>query len=301
MNPGQCRSLPFVALMVFSLTGSRPCAAVEAPPGALLPAKFAQATADFAAGRFAECRVGFVSAGREALRAGLAARAYYGAACCAAQMGDGDAAFEALALAVGNGFRDVERALVDPRLDPMHTDPRWLGFLKAVEERRVSHRAAMNPTLLALAAQQEKDRVEKSAPAAALERRAAERRAQALEFVDKGRLQEPGDYFHAAALLAESDVLEEVARARALAWRALELDPDLLSARPVYAAALDRERFLSAKPQLFGTQLRFRNDRWELQEVEPTTTDADRAAWGLPTLAELQALATGLPAPRAAP
>lgn len=288
----------WAVLVATVLAVATPSAAIDAPPGGELPEKFVLATAQFATGRFAECRAVFMTAGREAKRAGLAARAYYGAACCAAQGGQGDAAFDALALAVANGFRDIERTFVDPRLDSLHADARWLPFQKLVEEQLARHRATLNPTLLALALEQEKDRGETAIEVAVLEQRAIARRAQALTFVDRGRLKEPGDYLHAATLLAESDRPEEVSRARAVAWRALELDPDQLAARPVYAAALDRERLLSGQPQVFGTQLRFRDGRWELEEVDPATSDADRAAWGLPPLAALAARAAILPAPR---
>lgn len=278
--------------------------AVAPPPGGVLPEKFERAASAFAAGRYAECRAGFVAAGREAKRAGLAARAFYGAACCAALAdtgGDPEAAFEALALAVSNGYRERERAAIDPRLESLHGDGRWLPFLKLVEEQEKRYRAGLNAELITAYDELLADRGDSRTTADQLRARATGRRALALALVDRGRLKEPGDYFHAAALLAESAAPEEVSRARALAHRALELDPDLLLARPVYATALDRERRLAGEPQLFGTQLVYRDGAWAVDALDAATTDAERAAWGLPPIAELEARAAGLPAPSPPP
>ena len=79
----------------------------------------------FLAGDYKACQVAFGRAAAEAPRAGLAARAAYGAACCAAVRNDVDGGFEAIGLALANGFVDLERALTDPRLDTLRADSRW--------------------------------------------------------------------------------------------------------------------------------------------------------------------------------
>lgn len=39
-------------------------------------------------------------------------------------------------------------------------------------------------------------------------------------------------------------------------------------------------------PQKYGTQYRSANGRWVLHEVDPTTSDEERARWDVPPLAE---------------
>jgi hypothetical protein len=266
---------------------------IEPPPGAE-SAAFQKAVADFAAGRYEACRKGFAEISRAANRAGLGARAAYGAACCAAQGGDADRAFDELSLALANGYSDTARALTDPRLDPLAKDRRWLPLLKQMDQVRRVRQQQLDPTLLALYEELEAER--RVATGGGPERAAA-RRASALDLVDKGRLKQAEDHFHAAAILVESDRADEVGRARALAHRALEIDPDLLAARPIYATALDRELLLAGKPQKFGTQSVRKEGVWTLHDVDPAVTDADRKAWGVPPLAELRSRLSELPAP----
>jgi hypothetical protein len=266
---------------------------IDPPPGAE-SADFVAAAGDFAAGRYANCRAGFTRIARATGRAGLSARAAYGAACCAAQGGEIDIAFQELGFAAANGFQDVERLLTDARLDPLHGDERWLQLLRRVEEIRAARERRLEPTLLAAFRELESDR---RLPAGADPARATARRATALALVDGGRLREPEDHLHAAAILVESERADEVGRARNLALRALELDPDLLAARPIYATAVDRSLLLEGKPQKFGTQSVRRGERWELYDLDPAVTDADRKAWNVPPLADLRARLAELPTP----
>ncbi|MCR9245331.1 MAG: hypothetical protein NXI31_09885 [bacterium] len=68
----------------------------------------------------------------------------------------------------------------------------------------------------------------------------------------------------------------------------LSADPRV---RPLAATAYDRVRRLAGEPQKFGTQIVECEGRCELWPVDPTTTDSERAKWGLPPLAELRARA----------
>ena len=81
--------------------------------------------------------------------------------------------------------------------------------------------------------------------------------------------------------------------ARELALKAAELG-HLQLARWLAAAAYDRWLMLQNKPQKYGTQYRSDGDRWKLWDVDPATTDAERAAWDVPSLAEALALAEEL-------
>lgn len=287
-------SLLFAPLVVAAAAAAQ---GVEPPPGGAHP-QFDKATADYRAGRFAECENGFRAVSRVTGRAGLAARAAYAAACCAAQRGALEAAFSELQLALAFGFRDVERALTDDRLAPLRADKRWMEFLKKAEGQDQAHELALDSTLLGFWKELESERLKGTVQPG----RPEERRRETLARVDQGKLRQPEDYFHAAALLADSDRPDEVARARSLAHRALVLDPDLLAARPLFAQALDREQVLAGNPQKFGTQVVLEGGRWELYPLDPAVTDADRAAWGVPPLAELRArretLATPAPPSR---
>jgi hypothetical protein len=57
-------------------------------------------------------------------------------------------------------------------------------------------------------------------------------------------------------------------------------------ARWLAAAAYDRWLMTGGLPQKYGTQYRFAKGRWVLHEVDPTTSDGERARWDVPPLAE---------------
>jgi len=278
------------------------CAALLAPAtlGAEeLPARFREAVAGFLAGNYKECQIAFGRAAAEAPRAGLAARAAYGAACCAALRNDIDGGFEALALALAHGFADLERALVDPRLETLRADGRWFRFVKLTEERQQAHQKTLDAELLRLYLEQREERgaladAGSSAARSTFIEHGVARRQQAWVLVQEGRAKKADDAFHAASLLVESDRPAEVERAAALARQALASDPDLLDARPLVATAVDRARMLTGQPQKFGTQLVEVAGRFKVYDVDPAVTDAERAEWGLPPLAEAQASAAEL-------
>lgn len=277
-----------------------------------LPPRFREAVALFLDGKFKECQIAFNQAATAAPRAGLAARAAYGAACCAAVRNDLDGGFQALSLALANGFIDLERALTDPRLDTLRADARWFHFVALTEEHQQAHQKTLDPDLLRLYLEQQAElgRRNSDLPAAlpngapvpaaavaggtaAIERSAA-RRKEAWDLVAAGRATQPDDAYHAAVLLVASDRPAEVARAAELARQALAGDPDLLAARPLVATAEDRSAMLAGKPQRFGTQIVEVDGKWQLYAVDPAVSDAARAEWGLPPLADAQARAAEL-------
>jgi hypothetical protein len=137
----------------------------------------------------------------------------------------------------------------------------------------------VNARLAALLAEDNADVRSTGAPA---------RRAEVLRLHANGALT-AADRAAAAALLLPSDVVAEVEVAHELALAAIAHES---SARPLAAAAYDRLRLLAGKPQKFGTQATERDGRRELWPVDATTTDSERAKWGLPALAELQRRAT---------
>lgn len=295
-------------------------ALVAAAPATLaaedLPPKFREAVGLFVAGDYKACQLAFRAAVAEAPRAGLAARAAYGAACCAAVRNDVDGGFEALSLALANGFIDLERALTDPRLEALRADSRWLHYVTLTQERQQAHQKTLDPDLMRLYLERESDRAAfaresgqgalaatgpQQAQAEAYLARSLARRQEAWRLVEAGRATQPDDAFHAASLLAESSLPAEVERAAALARLALAGNPDLLAARPLVATAVDRAAMLAGRPQRFGTQIVEEQGFWKVYAVDPAVTDAERSEWGLPPLAEAEARAAELNRPQAVP
>ena len=111
------------------------------------------------------------------------------------------------------------------------------------------------------------------------------RRQRVGELVGSEALQAPEDYFHAAMVFQHGETLEDFWRAHELAGRGAELGhPDC---RWLVAAAYDRWLTNQGKPQKYGTQYTSRDDEpYRLVDVDPTTTDEERAAWNVPPLAE---------------
>lgn len=119
------------------------------------------------------------------------------------------------------------------------------------------------------------------AAAVAEDRRRGDR---AAEIVAAGALEAPEDYYRAAMLLQHSYDVARVATARELALRAAELG--CAPARWLAAAALDRWLMYQGRPQKYGTQVITDGSRWRRWDTDPTTTDADRAAWDVDSFAQ---------------
>ena len=111
------------------------------------------------------------------------------------------------------------------------------------------------------------------------------RRQRVEELVTGEMVQAPEDYFHAAMVFQHGEGLDDFWRAHELARRGAELGhPDC---RWLAAAAYDRWLMNQGKPQKYGTQYSSRDDEpYRLWDVDPTTTDEERAAWNVPPLAE---------------
>lgn len=92
------------------------------------------------------------------------------------------------------------------------------------------------------------------------------------------------DWYHAALIFQHGEKLDEIWQAHALALRAVEAD--YAPARWLAAAALDRWLMYQGRRQRYGTQFVPDGTRYWLWEVDPATTDAERAAWDVPALAE---------------
>ena len=118
----------------------------------------------------------------------------------------------------------------------------------------------------------------------AMRARDQQRRARIRELMAADQLHVAADYFHAARIFQHGDTPEDAWNAHQLALRAVALGE--LRARWYVAAAYDRWLMYQGKPQKYGTNYVPDGRRQRLWDTDPATTDAERAAWDVPPLAE---------------
>jgi hypothetical protein len=119
----------------------------------------------------------------------------------------------------------------------------------------------------------------------------AERFAAIVTWHDAGEVVSPLQRFWASAALVRSDEPMHLLMAEFLGASAAHLGEH--RGRLVEAEARDRISMLVGEPQPYGTQSVFVpiTGQWRLYAVDPRTTDEERRAMGLPSLAELEARA----------
>jgi hypothetical protein len=110
------------------------------------------------------------------------------------------------------------------------------------------------------------------------------RRERVMALLADGKVATPADCYHAAMVFQHGRLQEHFHLAFELARRAAEAGFE--PARWLAAAALDRWLLHRGLPQRFGTQYLDLGDGWRLYQVDPATTDQERAAWNVPPLAE---------------
>lgn len=120
-----------------------------------------------------------------------------------------------------------------------------------------------------------------------LRRNEAQRREQLRGILTTREVNDPMALYRAALIMQHSDVLDDVRLAHETAQRAA--DQDFPSARWLAAASLDRWLMYQAKPQKYGTQIVSDGERQRLWHTDPATTDDERRASGIASLAELEA------------
>jgi hypothetical protein len=127
----------------------------------------------------------------------------------------------------------------------------------------------------------------------AMRARDHQRRERVIELLATVDVESAEDLYYAAWILNHGDQEQEdgmqgedAARAHELARRSAELGfrPALWLA----AAALDRSLMYSGRPQKYGTDSVPDGKRFRVWDVDPTTTDEERAEWDVPPLAELE-------------
>ena len=157
--------------------------------------------------------------------------------------------------------------------------------------------AAEERLLALLQADQAEDRaVVAGEPAyTALRARDRERRREAALLLAEGSVAAVEALYAAAWLFNHGDTPEEARRGHDLAVAAAE--GGYRPARWLAAAALDRSLMYAGRPQKYGTNMVPDGERIRLWDVDPATTDEDRAAWDVPPLAELEARAAAIDEP----
>lgn len=110
------------------------------------------------------------------------------------------------------------------------------------------------------------------------------RRTAAEELLAGEAAPDPADYYHAAWLFNHGETPADAEKAYRLARRAADLGH--APARWLTAAAYDRWQMYQGKPQKYGTQIVPDGARYRVWDVDPDTTDEERAAWDVPPLLE---------------
>ena len=105
------------------------------------------------------------------------------------------------------------------------------------------------------------------------------------ELLEAGAAEDAEDQFCAAMILQHGSSLEDYWQAHELAKASA--DGGHAPARWLAAAAYDRWLMLQGQPQHFGTQyFSMAGGPPRLWEVDPTTTDDERAQWDVPPLGD---------------
>ena len=159
----------------------------------------------------------------------------------------------------------------------------------------------MTPAEQALLALFEADRAEErrvvggTPEYVALRDRDRQRRREAEAILAAEVVAAPEALYAAAWLFNHGETPDEAARGRELALRAEALGHR--PARWLAAAALDRSLMYAGRPQKYGTNMVSDGVRWRVWDVDPATTDEERAAWDVPPLAEMHARAAAIDDP----
>lgn len=118
----------------------------------------------------------------------------------------------------------------------------------------------------------------------AMRARDLERRQRVLEMAAANELQSAEDYFHAAWIMNHGDTPADAEHAHQFALHSSEMGHR--PARWLAAASYDRWQMYQGKPQKYGTNYVYDGQGDRLWDVDPMTTDAERAEWDVPALAE---------------
>ncbi len=128
-----------------------------------------------------------------------------------------------------------------------------------------------------------------------LNREDSARRVEVMGYLQDGKLTTGADMYNAAFIFQHGNCPKHYKLANRLAGRAIVLDYN--DARWIYAATLDRYLLSRGEKQKFGTQYTSTDScTYVLEPVDPGMTDAYRALYGVPSLAEAEAATAGFAA-----
>lgn len=119
---------------------------------------------------------------------------------------------------------------------------------------------------------------------AAISKRDTEQRKQVLTKLEKNELRSAWELFVAALVFQHGACPDHYLLANTLAKAAIERGSK--PAKQLYAATMDRYLESVGKLQKYGTQYRYVGNETVLRPVDPATTDAERAKYNVPPLAE---------------
>lgn len=115
------------------------------------------------------------------------------------------------------------------------------------------------------------------------------RRQRASKILEAGGVRVAEDFLHATFIFQHGERLEHWAQAHLLARTAADLGHP--RARYMVAASYDRWLMRQGRPQKYGTNSINDGGRARVWDYDPAVTDAERATWDVPPLAELLARA----------
>ncbi|MEO7734929.1 MAG: hypothetical protein ABIY55_28500 [Kofleriaceae bacterium] len=276
---------PVLAFVLLAAACSKPDAAASPPP----PASAAKAPAasvpasprpGFAKRRTlsAQARIAAASGDWETCgRLFESAHAWSDAARCIVHTKDTGRALDDLQHAIARGTVELDKLQADPELAPLAHDPRWRPLIAEATARQAAYRGSLNAEL---------EQLVHADPAGTEAYVFASRRGRVREILAAGGATVADDYVHAAAIYYRADTADDAIRARELALIALERDPDSDEARWLAAASEDRRLKHEGKPQKYGTQFATAGGKRVLWNIDPAISDAERARWSVPSLAE---------------
>lgn len=123
----------------------------------------------------------------------------------------------------------------------------------------------------------------------------AKRRAEVMKYLAEGKVVSGWSQYYAAMIFQHGTCPEHYRLANQLAEKAM--DQGVAPARWLYAATMDRFLLRQGKPQKYGTQYKLVDGQWELEPVDPATTNEERAKYDVPPLS--QAKSMNFPVPKA--
>ena len=241
------------------------------------------ASAAYAQKDYAKCAEIFGVLGRET----KSLPALYNAASCLALNGDTDAALIRLGEVLDLGWTNTSHLEKDPDLASLRDDPRWKNVIARSQSNWTKKFGDSNRELWSIMEADQADRESTPADVKAAAERDRTRRKQVATLIAAAGLKTSMDHFNAALVMQHGENSDDYRKAHDLALRAVELDSTNDSAKWLAAASQDRYLHSIGKPQIYGTQFRQVNGVWVLDPIDETAvTDAERARWHVPPLAD---------------